>query len=63
LLVNPRSVEDIASAMSRLLNDSALHTSLLKKGLEHARMFTWHKSGEQHFAVFKDVLSARMVNE
>ncbi len=56
LLVNPRSVEDIAAGIQRLVNDETLRRELRDKGLARARDFTWARSAEQHLAVFQAVL-------
>ncbi len=56
LLVNPRSVEDIAAAMHRLITDKELRETLREKGLKRASTFTWQKSAEEHLRVFEDVL-------
>lgn len=56
LLVDPRSVGDIANAMERLITDVPLRASLREKGLARARKFTWRRSAEQHLAVFEDAL-------
>lgn len=57
LLVNPRSVEDIASAILRLVSDVELRKSLREKGLKRSKKFSWEKSAEEHFKVFNEVLT------
>jgi glycosyltransferase involved in cell wall biosynthesis len=42
--VAPDSVEDIAEAMVRLYRDEELRKSLIKRGLNRAREFTWDKT-------------------
>jgi glycosyltransferase involved in cell wall biosynthesis len=44
LLVDPYSVEDIALAMGRLLDDDALRTRLVEKGLARAQSYSWERS-------------------
>jgi glycosyltransferase involved in cell wall biosynthesis len=56
LLVNPRSVNEIASAMKRLITNRELRETLKLKGLRWASMFTWEKSAEEHLRVFEKVL-------
>lgn len=63
LLVNPRSVDEIADAMRRLTSDHTLRQSLREKGLARAQQFTWRRSAEQHMAVFKKVLESRTGNQ
>jgi len=55
LLVNPRSVHDLACAMQRLVEDDSLRQALREKGLARAQQFSWRKSAEKHLEVFNDV--------
>ena len=48
LLVNPRSVEDIAAAILRLITDNELRSNLREEGLKRSKMFSWEKSAEEH---------------
>ncbi len=54
--VNPYSVESIAEGIQKVLTDENLRLSLIKKGLERAKLFTWEKSAKEHLKVFADVL-------
>lgn len=56
LLVDPRSVGDIAQAMSRIINEPDLRTKLSQKGLARASQFTWAETARLHMAVFRSVL-------
>ncbi len=56
LLVNPRSVVEIAEAMRRLIEDEHLRQELREKGLVRAQQFTWRRSAERHLEVFEKVL-------
>ncbi|NRD76945.1 glycosyltransferase family 4 protein [Bacillus sp. BRMEA1] len=47
ILVNPYNPEEIAAAMLRLIEDSELYTSLVKKGLDNARKFSWDSSAQK----------------
>jgi len=59
ILVNPRSVEEIAAAMHQLVEDQALRRRLREKGLARVGLFTWEKSAREHLAVFKSVLISK----
>ncbi|MCX7014755.1 MAG: glycosyltransferase family 1 protein, partial [Candidatus Sumerlaeota bacterium] len=59
LLVNPRSVEEIAQAMRRMTDDADLRRSLREKGLRRAAQFSWRKSAEIHLEVFQRALAMR----
>ena len=59
ILVNPRSVEEIAEGIQRLAADENLRETLRDKGLARAKQFTWAKSAREHQAVFHSVLKSR----
>jgi len=44
VLVDPYSVDDIASGISRVLDDEDLRAELIQKGRARARMFSWERS-------------------
>jgi glycosyltransferase involved in cell wall biosynthesis len=44
VLFDPRSAEQIAAALTRLLSDEALRTRLRELGLRRAERFTWERS-------------------
>jgi len=55
LLVDPTSVEQIASAMERIVSDSSLRRQLREKGLARAVQFSWDSTA----ASVRQVLSVR----
>ncbi len=59
LLVNPYSIEEIAQAMRKLIEDPRLREELVEKGLERAKQFSWERSARKHLKVFKEVLERR----
>jgi len=46
LLVDPYDVEDLASAMERVLTDQGLRAKMVQKGLERAKLFSWRRTAE-----------------
>lgn len=58
LLVNPRSIQDIAEAMSRIEQDSELREHLRQRGQARARQFTWTRCALEHLRVFESSISA-----
>jgi glycosyltransferase involved in cell wall biosynthesis len=56
LLVEPRSEEDLASAMERVLTDDALAADLRRKGPIRASGFSWNATAEGTLAVYRKVL-------
>lgn len=55
LLVDPLSVEAIASGIARLCNDRELRQTLSEKGLIRAQKFTWDAVADKVRAVLEDV--------
>jgi glycosyltransferase involved in cell wall biosynthesis len=56
LLVDPLSVEEIAAAMQRLLQDEALRAELGRQGQERAALFTWERCARETLAVLEEAL-------
>jgi glycosyltransferase involved in cell wall biosynthesis len=56
--VDPYSFEDIAKAMREVLSDEMMQQSLIHKGYERAREFSWHKSAEDMGKVLTDIYSS-----
>lgn len=57
LLVNPLSVDDIAAAMKRIYTDKSFRTSLIEKGYEREREFSWEKAASETLKIYQEVLS------
>jgi len=57
LLVDPESVNDLATAMSTVLVDTDLARKLRQKGLQRARTLTWHQTAARTHAVYEDVVA------
>ena len=45
-MVDPTSVDEIAGAISRVLDDPSLRQDLSEKGLRRAACFSWRKTAE-----------------
>lgn len=56
ILVNPRSVREIANAMKQLTNDEMLRSDLSEKGLLRVKQFTWENSANKHIEVFRKAI-------
>jgi glycosyltransferase involved in cell wall biosynthesis len=55
LLVNPESVEAIASGMQRLANEPELRSRLIAAGTERVRPLTWARCAEQTLQVLENI--------
>ena len=56
--VDPYSIESIAEGMYKALTDETLRQSLIQKGLERAKLFSWERSAKEHIKIFEDVLNS-----
>ena len=56
LYFNPEDVEDMAEKINRLLNDKDLQNSLITKGYELVKKYSWDNTAEITLKVFNDIL-------
>jgi glycosyltransferase involved in cell wall biosynthesis len=54
--VDPKDIHSIADGMYKVLTEGSFRRSLIKKGLERAKGFSWEKSAKEHLAVFDDAI-------
>lgn len=59
LLVNPYSVEEIASAMQKISSDDSLRKSLIEKGRAQAAQFTWDDTADRLWKCCEKVLNGK----
>jgi glycosyltransferase involved in cell wall biosynthesis len=57
LLVDPHSVEEIAAAMWRVIEDQTLRAHLREQGIDRALTFSWERTATEHVRVFQSVLT------
>jgi glycosyltransferase involved in cell wall biosynthesis len=55
LLVDPGSVDAIASALRQVLLDMGLRQSLCQRGLARSRQFTWERTARETAAVYRQM--------
>lgn len=56
VMINPLDVEELTSALHRVLTDSALRARLIQAGSERVRSFSWETCARQTLAVIESVL-------
>jgi glycosyltransferase involved in cell wall biosynthesis len=56
--IDPYNIENIAGGIHKVLTDEALRQSLIEKGIERAKLFSWEKSAKEHIKIFEEVLSS-----
>ncbi len=54
ILVDPACTEEIADAVSRVLDDESLRENLVKKGLARAKLFTWERTARETLELYKE---------
>jgi len=54
IMVDPYNITDIVGAMEQVLTNQELQNSLIKKGLEQARRFSWEKAAGEYLEVFRN---------
>jgi glycosyltransferase involved in cell wall biosynthesis len=55
VLVNPEDAEELAHAIFRVLEDSALRATLKERGFERAKQFTWERAAQRTVAVYREI--------
>ncbi len=55
IMVNPYDTRSLVQAMRRVLTDDKLRDNMVRKGLEHARQFSWEKAARQTMEVYQSV--------
>jgi glycosyltransferase involved in cell wall biosynthesis len=55
VLVNPENVFDIARGIREVLVNEVLRGSLVRKGFEQVRRFSWESTGREVLEVYQEV--------
>lgn len=55
LMVDPRDIDGLATAIERVLTDSELREGLREKGFKRAKSFSWEKTARGTLAVYEEV--------
>lgn len=56
--VDPYDADSIVKGINEVISDQNLRAALSKKGLEHAKKFTWKKTAEETNKVYERVITA-----
>ncbi len=57
LLFDPLSSDELAGLFERVATDDALRRSLIERGTEHVRQFTWERCARQTLAVYEKAMA------
>jgi glycosyltransferase involved in cell wall biosynthesis len=55
ILFDPHSVEDLTSALEKVLNDTEYRSTVIKKGYKNVERFSWNTCAAQTFQIYMDV--------
>ena len=54
--VDPLDIEDIKKKLKTVMGDKKMKEVLIKKGFERIKCFSWEKTAEQTYLVYKKTL-------
>ncbi len=54
ILIDPERPEELSKAMAKLLTDGALWNEYRKRGIEHAKQFSWAKMADETIGVYNE---------
>jgi glycosyltransferase involved in cell wall biosynthesis len=57
-LVKPTDIDNLASAMVKILTDSGLQRTLRQKSLEKAKSFSWGRTAKETLRIYEEILGA-----
>jgi glycosyltransferase involved in cell wall biosynthesis len=57
LLVDPKSVTDVADAVLRVVGDRTLRQALIRKGTEQAKRYSWEKTAQKTLQAYRSLLA------
>ncbi len=56
ILINPKSVKDIERAMTKLIKNKSLQKTLIQKGLENIKDFSWERAAQTLISEFEKLI-------
>jgi glycosyltransferase involved in cell wall biosynthesis len=57
VLINPEDAEELADAITQVLDDDSLQADLRARGFERAKQFTWQRAAQQTLAVYREIVN------
>lgn len=54
--IDPYNINDIARGITELLSKKELRESLIKKGFERVKLFSWENSAKEHLKIIREIL-------
>ena len=59
LLPDPGDVDGIADALAQALGDDQLRQTLMARGAERTKRFSWHRQRDEFAALYHDLAAGR----
>ncbi len=56
--VDPYDVDNIVNGIYKVLTDETLRQSMIQKGIERVKLFSWKRSAEEYLKVFEEVINS-----
>lgn len=56
IYIDPDSLEDMKTALTRILTDGDIKSSLIQKGFEQSKKFSWEKCAAEHLKFYKELV-------
>jgi glycosyltransferase involved in cell wall biosynthesis len=56
IMIDPYNINDLAEAISKVLSDEKLRNSMIEKGLEQAKKFSWGKAAGEYLDIINQKL-------
>ena len=57
LLVNPNSVEELSTGLSKIINEKDFRSTMIERGLKQAAKFSWDRTARETIAVYRTVIN------
>jgi glycosyltransferase involved in cell wall biosynthesis len=59
LLVDPRDSQEIAANIAKIIDDPQLAQSLIKKGQQRVKQYSWRQMAEETLAIYQQILAKK----
>ena len=56
LYFEPSSKEELLDALDKIVDDASLRQTLVKKGRDRSKMFSWEKTAKETYNIYRDLL-------
>ncbi|MEG0568255.1 MAG: glycosyltransferase family 1 protein, partial [Clostridium sp.] len=54
-LINPRNIEELTTAIEKMVDDTALRSSYIEKGFTRSKEFSWEKTAKETLEVYNSI--------